>query len=235
MAMARPWLVDAWPDSRPGGAGRSRRTPGMRLAGWLAALLAAIQAHQAHGDARTARGDGALAARQSEFESFFRRHERDIFTYLWRLTSDEASAYDLTQETFLRAWQHYDKVAGYERPGGWLFRVATNLALNHLRRTRSPSGAAVMLSERDRVGDDPARRIVESDQVRRALTALAPRQRASLVLREVYGLTGEELAATLGVSAGAAKTLLWRARAEFRTRYLGDLGDAGQWGEEGRS
>jgi RNA polymerase sigma-70 factor (ECF subfamily) len=196
---------------------------------WLAAALRAIHAGDPPSAASggAAGGDRALAARQAEFEAFFRQHERDIFTYLWRLTSSETSAYDLTQETFLRAWQHFDKVAGYKRPGGWLFRVATNLALNHLRQSRTPLGAAAALDERDHVGDDPARGVVESDQVRRALMALAPRQRAALVLREVYGLTGDELAAALGISVGAAKTLAWRARDEFRTRYLGEPGNSG--------
>src|SRR6185437_17044223 len=66
----------------------------------------------------------AASARQlPSFEAFFRRHERDIFGYLWRMTGDEQAAYDLSQETFVRAWQHFDRIATYERPGGWLFRV----------------------------------------------------------------------------------------------------------------
>ena len=66
---------------------------------------------------------------------------------------------------------------------------------------------------------DPGARVANADAVRRALIAIAPRQRAALVLREVYGLTCEEVAATLGISVGAAKTVLWRARGEFRNHY----------------
>ena len=247
MATAHPWPAagrDPWRAAQPAPAARQwtrsawrpQRTRWAHWAHWthrLAAALRAIHAGEPPGGASggAAAGDRALLARQAQFEAFFRQHERDIFTYLWRLTSSEASAYDLTQETFLRAWQHFDKVAAYERPGGWLFRVATNLALNHLRQSRTPLGAATALDERDhvgsQVGDDPARGVVERDQVRRALMALAPRQRAALVLREVYGLTGDELAAALGISVGAAKTLAWRARDEFRTRYLGEPGNSG--------
>ena len=72
---------------------------------------------------------GATSAGVDAFEAFFWRYERDILGYLWRLTGDEQAAYDLSQETFVRAWQHFDRIASYERPGGWLFRVATNLAL----------------------------------------------------------------------------------------------------------
>jgi RNA polymerase sigma-70 factor (ECF subfamily) len=163
-----------------------------------------------------------------EFEPFFRAHERDIFTYLWRMTSDEQAAYDLAQETFLRAWQHFARVRDYERPGGWLFRVATHLALNHLRSRTTTLGAAVSLDavvgtpaalSQSQAISDLSARVAGADTVRRALVALAPRQRAALVLREVYGLSCGEVAAALGISAGAAKTLLWRARDEFRERY----------------
>lgn len=163
-----------------------------------------------------------------EFEPFFRAHERDIFTYLWRMTSDEQAAYDLAQETFLRAWQHFARIRDYERPGGWLFRVATHLALNHLRSRATTLGAAVSLDAVAGVRSalpqshaiaDLSARVAGTDTVRRALIAISPRQRAALVLREVYGLSCGEVASALGISAGAAKTLLWRARDEFRDRY----------------
>ena len=69
---------------------------------------------------------------ETAFEAFLRGRERDMFGYLRRLTGDEQAAYDLSQETFLRAWQHFPKISRYERPDAWLFRGATNHALNHL-------------------------------------------------------------------------------------------------------
>lgn len=168
----------------------------------------------------------------SEFEPFFRAHEHDIFTYLWRMTGDEQAAYDLAQETFLRAWWHFARIRAYERPGGWLFRVATHLALNHLRNRATSLGAAVSLDtagiDRHTLAPsgaalDPGARVADADTLRRALMALSPRQRAALVLREVYGLSCREVAAALGISAGAAKTLLWRARDELRERYAEEV------------
>lgn len=167
-----------------------------------------------------------------EFEPFFRAHERDIFTYLWHMTGDEQAAYDLAQETFLRAWWHFARIRTYERPGGWLFRVATHLALNHLRNRATSLGAAVSLDAAgvahpalspSNVYSDPGARVADADTVRRALIAIPRRQRAALVLREVYGLSCAEVAAALGISAGAAKTLLWRARDEFRGRYAEEV------------
>jgi RNA polymerase sigma-70 factor (ECF subfamily) len=154
------------------------------------------------------------------FEAFFQAHQRDIFGYLWRMTGDEQAAYDLSQETFVRAWQHFDRIANYERPGAWLFRVATNLALTHLRRAAAPVGAAQPFAAGlDPSVSDPSWRLAESDAVRATLLALPPQQRAALALREVYGFSCAEVAEALGVSLAAAKMTLSRGREAFRARY----------------
>jgi RNA polymerase sigma-70 factor (ECF subfamily) len=154
------------------------------------------------------------------FETFFRHFERDIFGYLCRMTGEEQSAYDLSQETFLRAWQHFAQIRTYDRPRAWLFRVATNLALNYLRGRPSEVDIACIGDEGGHpASSDPAWRLAERDLVRETLLELAPRQRAGLVLREVYGLSCEEVAQTLAVSRDAAKMLLFRAREQFREHY----------------
>ncbi len=122
-------------------------------------------------------------------------YERQILNYLWRMTGDEQTAYDLTQEVFLRAWQHYATVSRYEQPRAWLFRVATNLALSakatRARRGKTTLEASGELLEGDSAPgtSDIARRIVERDAVRAVLLQLPPKRRAALVLREVYGLS----------------------------------------------
>ncbi len=62
------------------------------------------------------------------FERFVQTYEHLILNYLWRMTGDEQSAFDLTQETFLRAWQKFAALKDYDLPKAWLLRVATNLA-----------------------------------------------------------------------------------------------------------
>jgi RNA polymerase sigma-70 factor, ECF subfamily len=163
----------------------------------------------------------SASARQfPSFEAFFRQHERDIFGYLWRITGDEQAAYDLSQETFVRAWQHFDRIVTYERPGGWLFRVATNLALTHQKRAAAPVGAAQPFSMADDPSvSDPAWRLAESEAIRATLLALPPQQRAALVLREVCGFSCAEVAEMLGVTLAAAKMTLSRGRDAFRARY----------------
>jgi RNA polymerase sigma-70 factor (ECF subfamily) len=169
---------------------------------------------------KTATTVPSIQTQDEAFEAFFRRFERDIFGYLCRITGEEQSAYDLSQETFLRAWQHFAQICTYDRPRAWLFRVATNLALNYLRGRPSEVDIAGIGDESGHPAtSDPSWRLAERDLVRQTLLELAPRQRAGLILREVYGLSCEEVAQTLGVSRDAAKMLLCRAREQFRERY----------------
>jgi RNA polymerase sigma-70 factor (ECF subfamily) len=158
---------------------------------------------------------GALTA---EFEDFLHTHERPVLNYLWRMTGDEALAHDLTQETFLRAWQRYSVIRGYERPRAWLFRVATNLALT--QRKRASSRETSLEDAPPPSGSDPAWRLAESDLVRRTLMELPPKRRAALVLREVYGFSSAEVGKTLGMTEVAVRMALHRGREQFRALYL---------------
>lgn len=174
-------------------------------------------------DDTTQRAPGEIAA----FEALVRGRERDVFGYLWRLTGDEQAAYDLCQETFLRAWQHFARIRQYEQPGGWIFRVATNLALNHLQRRSLGTRSVTALHEDEATASaDVAGEVAQRDVIHRTLLRLQPRQRAAIVLREVYGMTSEEVAHTLNITHAAAKMTLSRARGEFRRHYAYEVGDA---------
>jgi RNA polymerase sigma-70 factor (ECF subfamily) len=166
------------------------------------------------------RADGGAGSIPGEdaFEAFFWRFERQIFSYLWRMTGEEQSAFDLAQETFLRAWQHFGEISTFRDAGPWLFRVATNLALTHLRRRSARR--AVPLTEDEPGASDPGRAVAERDAVRRVLAILTPKQRAALVLHEVYGLSCEEVGQALGLSRDAVKMALSRGRESFRAHYL---------------
>lgn len=171
-------------------------------------------------DAHPASATDPLSGERESFEAFFQARHRAIFAYLWRMTGEEEAANDLCQETFLRAWRQFERIRLYDRPEAWLLRVATNLALNHLRRRKGPVGGALSLDEGiDPATSDPSWRFAVRDAVRGVLAELTPRQRAALILREAYGLTGDQLAQALGVSTPAAKMLLFRAREAFRARY----------------
>lgn len=167
------------------------------------------------------------------FDAFYTRHEQTLYGYLRRMTTSHEVALELAQETFLRAWRRFDQLAAYDRPEAWLFRVATNLALSHLRRKRSLSLTALFGSARSDAAPrdedeqsnslaaslDLERQTVERDTIERALRALPERQRAALLLAARHGCSSDEIAAALGVSHGNARQILSRARSQFRRCY----------------
>lgn len=215
---------------RPGQRVRSVRglTPPQRWARWRGirdTLRDASRSALATPEGgKSALPDSGASAVSAAYEGFIREHERQILNYLWRMTGDEQSAYDLTQEVFLRAWQHFAEIRVYEQPRAWLFRVATNLALTHLRRrtmTRQHVGA---LTDAAKSASDPAWRLAERDLVRSTLLQLSPKRRAALTLREVYGLSAAEVGQVLGMSETAVRMALHRGREQFREIYLREGG-----------
>jgi RNA polymerase sigma-70 factor (ECF subfamily) len=189
---------------------------------WGGAAWVGIRRYLLLGQATDA--SGALAPTE-KFDRLFERHERQIFGYLWRMTSDHGLASDLCQETFIRAWQRIDRVSIYENPLGWLLRVATNLAIDAQRgRRRLQLLTEPLDDENEPAGGDPTGSVVDRELVAQILLSLAPRARAALVLREVYGLSLDEVARTLGATPVATKKMLSRAREQFRVAYLREDG-----------
>lgn len=198
----------------------SQQVGSLRHLRWLARFAIpddSVRSSQSHPDAALS---PAERAHLQDFEVFFVRYDRAIAGFLWRMIGDEQTVCELSQETFLRAWRNFAAIKQYDNPGAWLFRVATNLAMQHLQRhpaTRTPVSLELV---DDPASSDPTRRVVEHDQVRETLLALSPKLRAILVLREVYGLSCDEAARALGITRDAAKMAFWRARDQFRAIYL---------------
>jgi RNA polymerase sigma-70 factor (ECF subfamily) len=186
---------------------------------WLA-LLERNQSSAANEDTSVIGNCSARGSNATLFEAFFLRYDRQITGYLWRMTGNEQIASDLAQETFLRAWQHFDSISHYDKPLSWLFRVATNLARQHHRQSASMDISILLTDENDPSSSDPTAHIIEQDLIRQTLIKLPFHQRAALVLREVYGLSCVEIGNLLNISRDAVKMSLWRAREQFRTRYL---------------
>ncbi len=165
--MAQVW---GW---KPARASQRARSWGPRGLAWLF-TLAGAGAPQGRERARDAEPAAARPNPTGDYDAFVREHERAILNYLWRVTGDEQSAYDLAQETFLRAWQRFDQVRGYDNPRAWLFRVATNLGLTALSRRRTQASEVALREERGPEMSDPAGRLVERDLVRATLQRLTP-------------------------------------------------------------
>jgi len=153
------------------------------------------------------------------FDALFRRWSGPLLRYLERMVRDAAAAEELAQEAFLRVHRARDRYVPQARFSTWLYRIATNLALNELRRPRvrephqstDADDAAPLAAAQPGVDDVvEARRLGAA--VERELAQLPERQRAALWLTAVEGLSYAEVSATLDVSEQAVKALVHRAR-----------------------
>lgn len=130
---------------------------------------------------------------------------------------DRHVAEEIAQEALLRACRRWAKVSTLESPGGWTWRVATNLANSHFRRLRAARRARRRLAEQtDIVRHDPDG--ADAVDVRRAVAGLPERQRAAMVLRHVQGLSIEQTAERMGCSSDSVRSLTKRATATLRDR-----------------
>ena len=166
------------------------------------------------------------------FERLFHRHHPQVFRLAVHILRDREQALDAVQETFIRAYRSLDRYTGEGSFGGWLARITANLAVDGIRRRRrgermEPWAESAQLSE---IPDPDVRpdRAAEADQLRRALEAalekLSAVQRVVLVLKEIEGLSCEEIAATLRCSVGTVMSRLHYARRKWQRRLR-------PWGE----
>ena len=167
-------------------------------------------------------GDGAA------FDALFGRWAAPLLRYLERMLRDAAAAEELVQEVFLRVHGARERYQPQARFSTWLYRIATNLALNELRRPRrrerhaslEEAGSAALAGEGPAAEDVlDARRL--SARVEQELAQLPERQRAALCLTAVEGLSYAEVAEALEISESAVKALVHRARTALAER-IGD-------------
>ena len=166
-----------------------------------------------------------------QFETFMRKHQNMVFSTAMRLLADTAEAEDISQEVFLRGFEHFNDLRDNPRAPGWLKTVAINLSLNHLSRYRSRwkffsdffhagksvEEAEIEFAAPDNVEEDLAR----SEQrrlIEQALRQLPAAQRVPLTLYHLEGLKYEEIAARLGASLGKVKTDILRGREALRKK-----------------
>lgn len=175
--------------------------------------------------------DGDAAA----FDVLFRRWSGRLLRHLDRMLGDPASAEELVQETFLRVHRARERYVPEARFSTWLYRIATNLALNELRRPRHRAPHRSSDDDDGPVLGDEAPAVdavVEARALGRAaareLAQLPEKQRAALCLTAVEGLSYAEVAEVLEVTEKAVKSLVHRARSTLATRlaYLRQEGSA---------
>jgi RNA polymerase sigma-70 factor, ECF subfamily len=156
----------------------------------------------------------AEAKRVGTFEDFFHANYERLLRAMYLATGDRYEAEELAQDAMARVLERWDRVRGVEDPAAYVFRVALNRRRSLLRRfavsvRRTPPHDPQGSSE-------PTRAVDERDAIRRALEKLPQGQREALVLFDWLGMSDLQAAAVLGISAGAARTRLHRARSAMR-------------------
>jgi RNA polymerase sigma-70 factor (ECF subfamily) len=164
------------------------------------------------------------------FEEVVRATSADTYALALRLTANEEDAKDVVQETYLRAYRGLDGFRGESSFTTWLYRITANCASTAMaKRSRHRHDDIDDIEVADlRPEIDPAIRAEGSalrTRVSEALEALPPRLRAVVVLRDVYDLPHEAIAAELGISEAAAKVRLHRARLRLRAALFPGRGD----------
>jgi len=175
------------------------------------------------------------AGDRQAFEELFDRHQQRVLNTVYRFLGDRHRAEDIAQDVFLRIY----KAAGSYRPSAqfttWVYTITRNLCFNEMRRR---SRQAVSLSRAARSSDDgspglpdpgaepPARGVAREElrqRVQQALAQLTPDQRMAVVLYRFQELSYEQVAAVMGSTVEAVKSLLHRARHRLRdqlARYV---------------
>ncbi len=166
---------------------------------------------------RKAKGTGPIDTNEI-LHSLFCQHSTPICRYLTRLTGDTARAEELTQETFLRAYNALEKGARWQNPRAWLYRVASRLAINEHRRRRLLQWLPLKSTDAD-PGVQIEHHVAERLAVQAALEQLAPKYRVPLVLYLEEGYSVSEIAGILDLSESAVKVRLFRARQQFKSAY----------------
>ena len=166
-----------------------------------------------------------------DFSELYRTHLRDVYSYSYYRTGNHHDAEDLTEQTFLQAYRHFER-AQRESNGRplrpWLIRIAHNLAANYYRdRARRPQtqleDAAVISAPHDTLSIVEGRE--ELEHVLAGVAALPDDRREALIMRFALDMDNKEIARALGRSEGATKVLLHRAIKQLEERLREDRGD----------
>jgi RNA polymerase sigma-70 factor, ECF subfamily len=183
---------------------------------------------------RLKRGDAAA------FETLVNERSSEIYGLLYRLTESSEEARDLTQETFLRAFQSISHFRGESDLRTWIYRIAINQARNRWRWWRrrrrdvtisidapakngQPSLIGTLKSDN---GNNPERETLAHEReraLRRALSSVKRVYREAVVMRDIEGFAYEEIAVALDISVGTVKSRLARGRQELRRKLEGSL------------
>ena len=162
--------------------------------------------------------DGDMEA----FRCLVEAHQARVIGTISKMLGSDAEAEDLAQQVFIRIWKSAPRYRPTAKFTTWLFRITRNLVFNELRRKRHFVDQADEMPEpAERRDQEPDKVLMEGEQqsaIQNAIDQLPESQRLAIILRRYEGMAYEEIAAVMGTSVPAVKSILFRARAELRER-----------------
>ncbi|MCC6618263.1 MAG: sigma-70 family RNA polymerase sigma factor [Chloroflexi bacterium] len=159
---------------------------------------------------------------ESRFAQLFDEFNSPIYNYVLRMVGDPDRAADIAQDTFIKAYRKLDTVTDPAAVKSWLYRIATNTAIDDMRRRRNvtsmPDDAPTFANRADgRPGPEAEVMAATLDErIQRALMSLRPNHRQCLLLSDLDDMSAQQIGEVMGLSYGAVRTLLCRARGEMR-------------------
>jgi RNA polymerase sigma-70 factor (ECF subfamily) len=169
---------------------------------------------------------------EAAYRELLERFRRPVFSLIYRMIGDREQAEDLAQESFVKAFNNLDSYNPSYRFSSWLFKIANNHAIDHLRRARlstvsihgSPHAASTDREEETRIvleahDETPEQEIMALElggEIEEAIARLRPEYRTAVILRHIESRPYEEIAEIMDVPIGTVKTFLHRARSELR-------------------
>lgn len=166
----------------------------------------------------------AASGDQRAFNALVECYQRRLYNYCYRMVGNADDACDVTQEAFVRAYRNIESFRVGEPFLPWMYRIAHNLCIDHLRRKPNNLSLDVEVEEGREPGNtdgDPEAAVQESETrrlVSEAIAGLPPKYRAVMMLRHGQGMPLEEIAEALGLPLNTVKVHLFRARDHMRKK-----------------
>lgn len=180
----------------------------------------------------------ARLGREDAYRELLRRYQRPVFSLIYRMVRDRELSEDLAQETFVKVLNALDSYRPEFKFSSWIFKIANNAAIDHLRRRQldtlslegSPEATspdrveatALQLADRAETPLDELEARELGSAIERAIGRLRPEYRSCIILRHIEGRPYDEIAEILDLPLGTVKTYIHRARSELKD-VLGPL------------
>ena len=172
----------------------------------------------------------AVSGVEGSFEELVRRYQRPISAYVYRMVGNYESALDLTQEIFIKVYSSLQRYRAEFKFSTWIYKIAHNSAVDHLRRTATREQSLVVGPEGDQFDlpvesgrpspEQESERKERRSEIESVVRALPSNYRELIILRHSQDLSYEEIVEVTGLPLGTVKNRLFRAREMMRQQFV---------------